>query len=48
MAHTVEWLDNALDKELHGLLMPLVDDLSLREKTARFRQILEDLAEIQP
>ncbi|NTV81605.1 MAG: hypothetical protein HGA24_09315, partial [Candidatus Aminicenantes bacterium] len=45
VAHAVEWLDNALDKELHGLFMPLVDDIGLREKTARFRQILEDLAE---
>jgi hypothetical protein len=48
VAHAVEWLDNALDKELHGLFMPLVDDIGLREKTARFRQILEDLAELQP
>ena len=48
VAHAVEWLDNALDKELHGLFMPLVDDLGLREKTARFRQILEDLAEREP
>jgi hypothetical protein len=47
VAHAVEWLDNALDKELHGLLMPLVDDLSLKEKTARFRRILEDLAGLQ-
>jgi len=45
VAHAVEWLDNALDKELHGLFMPLVDDLGLREKTARFRQILEELTE---
>jgi HEAT repeat protein len=47
VAHAVEWLDNTLDQEMHGLLMPLVDDLSLPDKTAKFRQILEDLAELQ-
>lgn len=45
VAHAVEWLDNTLDKDLHDVLMPIVDDLSLPEKTARFRKILEDLAE---
>ncbi len=45
VAHAVEWLDNALGKDLHNVLMPIVDDLSLPEKTARFRKILEDLAE---
>lgn len=45
IAHAVEWLDNALDKELHDAFLPLVDDLSVLEKTARFRRILEHLAE---
>ena len=45
LAHAVEWLDNALDKDLHDLVMPLVDDLSLQEKTARFRKIVEDAAD---
>jgi len=45
VAHAVEWLDNALDKELHDAFLPLVDDLSVLEKTARFRRILEHLAE---
>jgi len=45
VAHAIEWLDNALDKDLHDVLMPIVDDLSLPEKTARFRKILKDLAE---
>jgi hypothetical protein len=45
VAHAVEWLDNALDKDLHDVLLPVVDDLSLQEKMVRFRKILEDLAE---
>jgi len=45
LAHAVEWLDNALDKDLHDLVMPLVDDLSLQEKSARFRKIIEDVAD---
>jgi hypothetical protein len=45
VAHAVEWLDNALDKELHDALLPLVDDLSVFERTARFRRILDALAE---
>lgn len=45
VAHAIEWLDNALDKELHDCLLPLVDDLSLTEKTARFRKILDSLPE---
>jgi hypothetical protein len=45
VAHAVEWLDNALDKELHDALLPLVDDLSVPERTAGFRRVLEDLAE---
>jgi ATP/ADP translocase len=45
VAHAVEWLDNALNKDLHDVLLPLVDDLTLKEKTARFQKILEDLAD---
>jgi ATP/ADP translocase len=46
VAHAVEWLDNALDKELHDLLLPLVDDLNVQEKTAKFRKILENLGDL--
>ncbi|HMA53866.1 MAG TPA: hypothetical protein VKT17_05365, partial [Acidobacteriota bacterium] len=45
VAHAVEWLDNALDKDLHDVLLPLVDDLSVQDKTARFRKILEGLGD---
>lgn len=45
VAYAVEWLDNALKKDLKNALLPLVDDLNLAEKTARFQKILEDLAD---
>jgi ATP/ADP translocase len=44
VAHAVEWLDNALDKDLHDLVLPIVDDLNPKEKTARLRKVLDDLA----
>jgi hypothetical protein len=44
VAHAVEWLDNALDKDLHDLVLPIVDDLDPKEKTARLRKVLEVLA----
>lgn len=43
VAHAVEWLDNALDKDLHDLVLPIVDDLNPKEKTARLKKILSDL-----
>jgi ATP:ADP antiporter, AAA family len=46
VAHAVEWLDNALSRDLHDVLVPLVDDLTLQEKKARFRKILEDLGDL--
>jgi len=46
VAHAVEWLDNALSRDLHDVLVPLVDDLTLEEKKARFRKILEDLGDL--
>lgn len=46
VAHAVEWLDNALSRDLHDVLMPLVDDLTLEEKKVRFRKILEDLGDL--
>lgn len=46
VANAVEWLDNTLKKDLNDVLLPLVDDLNLTEKTARFRKILEDLADL--
>jgi AAA family ATP:ADP antiporter len=45
VAHAVEWLDNALDKDLHDVILPLVDDLGVQEKTAKFRRILQDLGD---
>jgi len=46
VAHAVEWLDNALAKDLHDVILPLVDDLTVQEKTARFKKILEDLPDL--
>jgi ATP:ADP antiporter, AAA family len=46
VAHAVEWLDNALSRDLHDVLVPLVDDLTLEEKKVRFRKILEDLGDL--
>jgi hypothetical protein len=46
VAHAVEWLDNALSRDLHDVLLPLVDDLTLEEKKVRFRKILEDLGDL--
>jgi ATP/ADP translocase len=46
VAHAVEWLDNALSRDLHEVLVPLVDDLTLEEKKVRFRKILEDLGDL--
>ncbi|MCX6574543.1 MAG: hypothetical protein NTX99_11210 [Candidatus Aminicenantes bacterium] len=46
VAHAVEWLDNALSRDLRDVLVPLVDDLSLEEKKVRFRKILEDLGDL--
>ena len=44
--HAVEWLDYALGKDLKDALLPIVDDLTLDEKKERFREILEDLADL--
>jgi AAA family ATP:ADP antiporter len=46
VTHAVEWLDNTLSRELHEVLVPLVDDLNLEEKKARFRKILTDLGDL--
>jgi AAA family ATP:ADP antiporter len=46
VANAVEWLDNSLKKDLKDALLPLVDDLNLTEKTARFQKILEDLSNL--
>lgn len=46
VATAVEWLDNALDKDLHDIILPLVDDLNVEEKTAKFRKILDDLGDL--
>jgi ATP:ADP antiporter, AAA family len=46
VAHAVEWLDNVLSRDLHDVLMPLVDDLTLEEKKVRFRRILEELGDL--
>jgi AAA family ATP:ADP antiporter len=46
VAHAVEWLDNSLSRDLHDVILPLVDDLSVQEKTARFEKILEDLPDL--
>jgi ATP:ADP antiporter, AAA family len=46
VAHAVEWLDNALSRDLHDLLMPIVDDLSVAQKIAAFRKILEELGDL--
>jgi hypothetical protein len=46
VAHAVEWLDNALSRDLHDLLMPLVDDLTVAQKMTAFRRILEELGDL--
>lgn len=46
VATAVEWLDNALDKDLHAVLLPLVDDLNVQEKTDKFRKILGSLGDL--
>ena len=46
VATAVEWLDNALDKDLHDVILPIVDDLSVQEKTAKFRKILEGVDDL--
>ncbi len=45
VANAVEWLENTLKKDLKDVLLPIVDDLSLPEKAARFEKILQDLAD---
>jgi hypothetical protein len=46
VAHAVEWLDNALSRDLHDILMPIVDDLTVAQKMAAFRRILEELGDL--
>ena len=46
VANAVEWLDNALVKDVRDCLLPIVDDLSLTEKTTRFREILKELDDV--
>ena len=46
VAIAVEWLDNALKKDVKGALLPIVEDLDPVEKTKRFQKILKDLSDL--
>jgi AAA family ATP:ADP antiporter len=46
VAHAVEWLDNALKKDLKNALLPIVEDLDPTEKTRRFQKILKDVPDL--
>ena len=43
VAHAVEWLDNALKKDMRDALLPLVEDLEPAERTERFEALLKTL-----
>lgn len=41
VANAIEWLDNALKKDVRDALLPLIEDLDPAEKTTRFQKILK-------
>ena len=45
VANAIEWLDNALKKDIKDALLPTVEDLDPAEKTVRFQKILKDLSD---
>jgi AAA family ATP:ADP antiporter len=46
VAHAVEWLDNALKKDMKDALLPIVEDLDPAEKTASFLKILRGVPDL--
>jgi hypothetical protein len=46
VAIAVEWLDNALKKDVKDVLLPIVEDLEPVEKAKRFQKILKNLSDI--
>lgn len=44
VAIAVEWLDNALKKDVKDVLLPIVEDLDPAEKIKRFQKILKNLS----
>lgn len=46
VANAIEWLDNALKKDVKDILIPIVEDLDPAEKTKRFQKILKDLSDL--
>jgi hypothetical protein len=42
VAHAVEWLDNALRKDLRDALLPIVEDLEPGERAKRFQKFLKN------
>ncbi len=46
VAIAVEWLDNALKKDVKDVLLPLVEDLDPAEKIKRFQKILKNLSDL--
>ena len=47
VAHAIEWLDNALKKDVKDALLPIVDDLDPAEKMMRFQKILKRLSAVE-
>ncbi len=43
MANAIEWLDNALKKDMRDALVAIVEDLDPAEKAKRFQKILKDV-----
>ena len=46
VAIAVEWLDNALKKDVKDVLLPIVEDLDPAEKIKRFQKILKNLSDL--
>jgi hypothetical protein len=46
VANAIEWLDNALKKDVKDALLPVVEDLDPEEKTTKFQKILKDFSDL--
>jgi AAA family ATP:ADP antiporter len=44
VANAIEWLDNALKKDLKDSLLPIVEDLDPVEKKARIQKVLKNFS----
>jgi hypothetical protein len=45
VAIAIEWLDNALKKDVKDIILPIVEDLDPAEKAKRFQKILRNLSD---